>query len=193
LAVIHRTTLVPSKLELLTDWLPRHAWYTGEPSGPSLARAGGFRLDDPVGEVGIEFMVVRDDADRAATAYLVPMTYRAGPLAGAAANLIGTAEHGVLGTRWIYDGTRDPVLLSQVAELIRGRGQAQAQSQSNTADATVQVAALAAERLDITFERKLAPVSADAPVDVGQVTGLWTAPDGALLRGVFATARVTIA
>jgi hypothetical protein len=27
---------------------------------PELARAGGFRLDDPQGEVGIEFMVVTD-------------------------------------------------------------------------------------------------------------------------------------
>jgi hypothetical protein len=193
LAVIHRTTLVPSKLELLTDWLPRHAWYIGEPSGPSLARVGGFRLDDPLGEVGIEFMVVRDDAAREVTAYLVPMTYRASPLAGAEEHQIGTAEHGVLGTRWIYDGTRDPVLLSQVAELIRGRVQAQAQSQSNTLDATVQVAALEAEEFDIAFERKLAPVSADAPVGVGQVTGLWTAPDGALVRSVFATARAAIA
>jgi hypothetical protein len=32
------------------------------------------------------------------------MTYRASALPGADGGLIGTAEHGVLGGRWIYDG-----------------------------------------------------------------------------------------
>ena len=71
MAVIHQTTMVPSKLELLTGWLPRQAWYAGEAGGPSLAKVGGFRLDDPAGEVGIELMVVRDDAANG-RAYLVP-------------------------------------------------------------------------------------------------------------------------
>ena len=42
------------------------------------------------------------DAD--GTTYVVPMTYRGAPLAGADEALIGTSEHGVLGRRWIYDG-----------------------------------------------------------------------------------------
>jgi hypothetical protein len=39
-----------------------------------LAKAGGFRLDDPQGEVGIEFMVVTDTAGPQPVAYLVPLT-----------------------------------------------------------------------------------------------------------------------
>ena len=49
------------------------------------------------------------------------MTYRAGALAAADGALIGTSEHGVLGHRWIYDGTRDPVLMAQLVALLRGR------------------------------------------------------------------------
>ncbi len=196
MAVIHKTTLVPSKLELLTTWLPGQDWYAGPPSGPSLARVGGFRLDDPAGQVGIEFLVVRDDAAPEVAAYLVPMTYRAGPLPGIDAHLIGTAEHGVLGPRWIYDGTRDPVLLTQLAELIQGRVAAQAQSQSDTEDATVHtVPGPAAPRqgLRISFARRLSPATADAALPgVGAVTGLWTSIDGTLVRSLFATARPAI-
>lgn len=196
MAVLHRTTMVPSKLELLTAWLPRQDWYAGEAGVPSLAKVGGFRLDDQAGAVGIEFMVVRDDAARELSAYLVPMSYRGGPLAGADPHLIGTAEHGVLGPRWIYDGTQDPVLLEQLAELIQGRAMAQAQSQSNTPDATVHATpAVAApgQRLGISFARRLSPVAdGGALPGAGEVTGLWTATDGTLVRSLFATARPVI-
>lgn len=47
MAIIHRTTLTPTKLELLTAWLPGRPWYTGGPDAPVLTKAGGFRLDDP--------------------------------------------------------------------------------------------------------------------------------------------------
>jgi len=196
MAVVHHTTLVPSKLELLTAWLPRHDWYVGEATGPSLAKVGGFRLDDPAGEVGIEFMTVRDDAARPVTAYLVPMTYRGSPLAGGDTALIGTAQHGVLGRRWIYDGTSDPVLLEQLVELIQGRVTAQAQSQSNTPDATVHatpVRTAAGQRLTISFARRLSPAAdGDVLPGAGEVTGLWTATDGTLVRSLFATARPLI-
>jgi hypothetical protein len=66
-AVIHPTTLVPSKLELLTAWLPSRPWYRGRGT-PNLAKAGGFRLDDPAGEVGIEFAFVTDDSTGAPVA-----------------------------------------------------------------------------------------------------------------------------
>jgi hypothetical protein len=43
----------------------------------------------------------------------------------------------VLGRRWIYDGTCDPVLVAQLVALIQGDAEPQAQSVSNTPDPTV--------------------------------------------------------
>jgi hypothetical protein len=136
MAIIHATTMNPAKLDLLAAWLPRQPWYGGGPE-PRLTKAGGFRLDDPAGEVGIEFMVVTDSAGERAATYQVPLTYRAAALAPASDALIGTAEHGVLGQRWIYDGTHDPVLAAQLVALIQGDAEPQAQSVSNTPDPTV--------------------------------------------------------
>jgi Maltokinase N-terminal cap domain len=137
MAIIHDTTMSPSKLELLTSWLPAQPWYVDTGREPELEKAGGFRLDDPRGEVGIEFMVVTDGSGHQATTYQVPLTYRARALVGTGSSLIGTAEHGVLGRRWIYDGPCDPVLVAQLVALIQGDTQPQAQSVSNTPDPTV--------------------------------------------------------
>jgi hypothetical protein len=137
MAIIHNTTMRPGKLALLTAWLPGQPWYRQTGRRPELAKAGGFRLDDPQGEVGIEFMVVTDGSGPGATAYQIPLTYRASALAGAGRALIGTSEHGVLGARWICDGVHDPVLLAQLVALIQGEAEPQAQDISNTADPTV--------------------------------------------------------
>src|SRR3954449_4878301 len=118
MAQIHNTTMSPTKLELLTQWLPRQSWYAG--GEPLLERSGGFRLDDPAGEVGIEFFVTADRSGGAVRRYLVPVTYRGAPLEGVDGALIGTGEHGVLGTRWVYDGLRDPVLLGALLALLQG-------------------------------------------------------------------------
>ncbi|CAL9521457.1 hypothetical protein SUDANB145_03825 [Streptomyces sp. enrichment culture] len=134
MAIIHRTVLKPTKLELLGSWLPSRPWYRGGAGEPELAKAGGFRLDDPQGAVGIEFMVVTGASGPGPVAYLVPLTYRDAPLDGAEHALIGTAEHGVLGRRWVYDGCHDPVLLAQLTALIEGRVQAQDQNISDTPD-----------------------------------------------------------
>jgi hypothetical protein len=137
LATIHHTTLVPSKLELLTGWLPTRSWYLGTADAPDLAKAGGFRLDDPQDQVGIEFMFVIDRSDGRDVVYQVPMTYRGAPLPGAEAALIGTAEHGVLGVRWIYDGAADPVLMTQLLAAIGGTAAPQHASQSDTPEPAV--------------------------------------------------------
>jgi hypothetical protein len=150
MAIIHRTTMSPGKLELLAAWLPAQPWYRGAGRAPELARAGGFRLDDPQGEVGIEFMVVTDGPGSGAAAYHVPMTYRAQALPGPEGNLIGTAEHGVLGPRWIYDGAEDPVLAAQLAALILGEAEPQAQSVSDTPDPTVTVQPVTRAALTVT-------------------------------------------
>ena len=136
MAVIHsHAALTPTKLELLAAWLPSQPWYRDGAAAPDLAKVGGFRLDDPDGRVGLEFMAVTDATT--GTSYHVPMTYRDHELPGAGDALIGTAEHGALGHRWIYDGARDPVLVSQLVALIQGEAEPQAQSISDTPDPTV--------------------------------------------------------
>ncbi|MBV9448293.1 MAG: 1,4-alpha-glucan branching protein [Streptosporangiaceae bacterium] len=136
MAIIHPTTMVPGKLDLLAPWLPGRPWYVGE-AAPRLTQAGGFRLDDPEGEVGLEFMAAIDDSGDEPVTYHLPLSYRGAPLPGGDAALIGTAQHGVLGTRWIYDGTRDPVLIDRMFALLLGEAEPQAQSISNTMDPSV--------------------------------------------------------
>jgi hypothetical protein len=208
MAVIHRTTLTPGKLEMLAEWLPTQPWYRGHDGGPDLARVGGFRLDDPDGQVGLEFMVVTDAAT--GTTYHVPLTYRARELPGAETGLIGTSEHGVLGRRWIYDGARDPVLATQLVALMQGRAEPQAQSESHTPDLTVTtgppapgvpppgaepavVASTAvgtelqlAGGLTVWINRILRAGEEDSGP---HVSATWKLPDGTVARAVFATAR----
>lgn len=136
MALIHHTTLKPGKLDLLADWLPARPWYRGGP-GPDLAKAGGFRLDDPRGEVGIELAAVTDRSGPRPVTYHVPLTYRGAPLDGAEQALIGTSEHGVLGRRWIYDGAHDPVAVAQLIGLVLGESAPQAQGRSHTPDPSV--------------------------------------------------------
>ncbi|WP_405713827.1 maltokinase N-terminal cap-like domain-containing protein [Streptomyces sp. NBC_00046] len=137
MAVIHHTTLTPTKLELLTTWLPKQPWYRDTGQQPELARTGGFRLDDPDGEVGIEFMVATDTSGAEPVTYHVPFSYRGAPVAGADEALMGTTEHGVLGQRWVYDGTRDPVVVAQLFALLLGAAEPQMQSTSDTPDPSV--------------------------------------------------------
>lgn len=140
MAEIHRTTMTPTKLELLSRWLPHQAWYIGGP-WPRLATAGGFRLDDPAGRVGIECYFVADISDDVPVVYHVPTAYRGGPSLAGEEALIGTSEHGVLGTRWIYDGAADPIVRSQIRALLRGDVAPQHQKDSDSVDDTVTVAA----------------------------------------------------
>ena len=185
MAFIHNTTMSPTKLELLASWLPRQPWYA-EPADAELARAGGFRLDDPDGEVGIEFMVVRAGL----TAYLVPMTYRGAPLDGAEDALIGTAEHGVLGDRWIYDGTRDPVLAAQLSALLAGAAEPQAQSQTDTPDPTVHSRPAGEPGATVTLHRALVATDEDTARELikdGGLSATWVLPSGERVRGVFAS------
>lgn len=137
MSTIHRTTLTPTKLELLSAWLPAQPWYRGAGSVAAPAKAGGFRLDDPAGEVGLEFMAVTDGTGTEAVTYHVPLAYRGAPLDGAEQGLVGIVEHGVLGRRWVYDGAHDPVLVAQLLRLALGSAQPQAQSLSDTPDPSV--------------------------------------------------------
>lgn len=119
MAIIHDAQLSPSKSELLIEWLPSQPWFHGEAA--AMKRLGAFRFDDPAGEVGIETHLLSADG----RTYQVPLTYRGAPLAGAEKFLIATMEHSVLGRRWVYDATADPVYLGELAAaLFTGKPQA---------------------------------------------------------------------
>ncbi|MCO1339474.1 hypothetical protein BJH93_11310 [Kocuria polaris] len=184
MATIHRTTMNPTKLELLEAWLPGQPFYAGD-GAPRLEKNAGFRLDDPAGEVGIEFVIVTDVSGDEPAIYHVPLTYRAEPLDGAGAALVGVSEHGVLGTRYIYDGAADPVWRACVLELIAGIQVPQAQSVSGTPEPGVSV--VGADSVPRYVEILRRPVPGDPAEGVGAaVVGFWfeggARVTGALLR-----------
>ncbi|MGH1563163.1 CG0192-related protein [Mumia sp. DW29H23] len=120
MAHIHRAEIRPTKLELLDAWVPAQPWAIGV-AGP-LSRLGAYRFDDPDGEVGIETLLV---ASGEGPVLQVPLTYRGAPLEGAEPSLVGTMEHSVLGSRWVYDGCGDPVYVQAVlAAMLTGGQQA---------------------------------------------------------------------
>ena len=122
MAILYNVELSPGKIELVEEWLPKQPWAAVEP-GTKLSRVSSFRLDDPAGEVGVEFHLVKvadDDgaAEGAGTIYQVPVTYRGAPLAGAEDDLITEMDHPVLGHRWVYDGVADPVCVLETLRAI---------------------------------------------------------------------------
>lgn len=109
MALIYKATLSPSKLELLSAWLPTRPWFSG---GTDLEQVAAYRFDDPAGEVGLEGFLIQAGNGPVMHA---PLTYRNAPIAGADEHLVTTAEHSVLGTRWVYDGCGDPVWAAALA------------------------------------------------------------------------------
>jgi hypothetical protein len=115
MALLHQAELRPTKLELIGGWAPSQPWFTGEAG--ELTSVGAYRFDDPAGEVGVETLLVQA---KGGPVLHVPLTYRATPLVDADDSLIGTLQHSVLGTRWVYDGVGDPVYLQTVAAAVIG-------------------------------------------------------------------------
>jgi hypothetical protein len=119
MARFHRATVTPTKAELIAEWAPTQVW------GPSAADpidvVGSYRFDDPDGRVGMEtHLVTAGDV-----LLQVPLTYRDEPLDGAEDALITEMQHSVLGTRWVYDGLRDPNLVVMLAAVsMTGQGEA---------------------------------------------------------------------
>lgn len=117
MGIVHRgASLSPTKQELVEGWLPTRAWAAGRTVAD---KVGEYRLDDPAGEVGVETIVWRTDDG---TLLQTPLTYRSEPLAEAEEHLIGTTDHSVLGTRWVYDGCGDPVWADTLVRAIATGG-----------------------------------------------------------------------
>jgi hypothetical protein len=112
MAIIYKADLTPSKPELIGAWLDAQPW-AGRGPGEIL---GAYRFDDPEGEVGVEAFLVR----RGDRLLHLPLTYRGAPLPGHEEHLVGTLEHSVLGTRWVYDGTEDEVSLACFRRALEG-------------------------------------------------------------------------
>ena len=124
MATVHKgASIVPSKLELVTAWMPDQRWYAAKGRAPQLERVGGFRFEDPEGQVGVEVILVADRAASPPVVYQVPLSYRGAPLEGAEHALIGTMDHSVLGPRWVYDGPHDPVYVAGLVDTILTGGQ----------------------------------------------------------------------
>ncbi|WP_353953109.1 phosphotransferase [Knoellia sp. S7-12] len=138
MAEIHKgANITPTKLELIEAWMGSQRWYAAKGTSPSLRRLASWRLGDPVGEVGVEVLIVADDSGPSPIAYQVPLTYRSMPVPELEPALVGVTEHSVLGTRWVYDAPHDPVYAAQLLELIQGRVPAESSAASDAFDDTV--------------------------------------------------------
>ncbi|HET6968546.1 MAG TPA: phosphotransferase [Ornithinibacter sp.] len=138
MAEIHTTaSLSPTKIELVQSWMGEQRWYAAKGQQPRLRRLASWRLDDPEGEVGVETLVLADEAGAETVVYQVPLTYRGEPLGSADHALVGTMEHSVLGRRWVYDAPHDPVYAAQLLELVQGRVQAQSSKESGAVEEAV--------------------------------------------------------
>jgi hypothetical protein len=118
MARFHRATITPTKAELIAEWAPTQAW--GPSEDDAIDVIGSYRFDDPDGRVGMETHLV----SAGGVLFQVPLTYRDEPLDDADA-LIAEMEHSVLGTRWVYDGLRDPISVVMLAAVaMTGQGEA---------------------------------------------------------------------
>jgi hypothetical protein len=203
MALLHDATLVPSKLDLLTAWLPGRSWFTGD---AELQRMGAYRFDDPAGEVGVETFLVRAGGE---PVFQVPLTYRSAALAGKDDLLLGTSEHSVLGTRWVYDGCADPVWAAALAtailtggtqaeEFLNRNGRLESRAPSATvrgsgASGTVVPDIVAVTCVDQgattvvraeTIELIVARVVGAAVQAAQTLTGSWAGSESAILAGV---------
>ena len=112
MAIVHKATVTPSKREIVTGWLDRQPWG----GSGAVKMLGSYRFDDPDGEVGIEALLV----DRGGTVLHVPLSYRAAELAGREESFVARMQHSVLGDRWVYEATGDPVAVDCFIRALHG-------------------------------------------------------------------------
>jgi Maltokinase N-terminal cap domain len=114
MAILHRATLTPPKLELLAAHVMKFPSLVNT-STSEYSLLGAYRFDDPAGKVGMEAHLVSTGLGPVVH---VPLTYREAPLVGADEWLIATTEHSFLGTRWIYNACGDPVYVQELVRAI---------------------------------------------------------------------------
>ena len=185
-AEIHEATLTPTKLQLLAAWLPAQEWFIGD--SDDLERLASYRFVDPEGDVGIETILVRS----LGVTYQVPLTYRDEELAEADDSLIGTIEHSVLGTRYVYDAVGDPVYMVELMRVIH-EGDTEADLSRGEKTMTVEgsgivpVSNASGESMRVVRVLDGSHVPG-ARTPLGTLTGTWTA-DGAQVEQVLAVLR----
>ncbi|AMM20206.1 hypothetical protein AX769_08555 [Frondihabitans sp. PAMC 28766] len=111
MALLHKSVLTPSKTAVIDTWAKARPWFRGD-ADAAFVKVAAFRFDDPDGRVGLETLFVTAGAG---PVLQVPLTYRDTALDGGEAWLLGTLEHSVLGTRYVYDGLGDPAYLAALA------------------------------------------------------------------------------
>ena len=178
MGIVYNTTMSPTKTELVTSWLVKQEFYTGQGS-PKLYAIGGFRLEDPQCEVGIELSIFADHADTSDVIYHVPMTYRDAPLEGAEKSLIGTSEHAILGLRYVYDAAADPVFIAQAKALLAGNTVAQHRVESFTEDPRIKLSGETKGKDAVIIRRLSAAETSEAGV-----IGIWENALGQDLSGL---------
>ena len=181
MALLHRATLTPSKPELLAAWVPRQPWASGL---PPLVPFGGYRLDDPAGEVGLEGILLRseDGSEDGSVVVHVPLTYRGASLEGAEEHLLGTTEHSVLGTRWVYDATADPVFVATLTSIVaEGGGGAEEYFEVDGERVTREPKVRISGSGTAPDELEVVHVVARGPEGDAALTGQWDGGDGVLV------------
>ena len=199
MAIIHQATLSPSKLEMLAEFLPR-VESLAEHLGSDVSQIGSYRFDDPAGEVGIETHILTSSTG---AVLQFPLTYRNEPLEGAEACFLGTMQHSVLGTRWIYDACGDAVYVSELVRVIMTGG-SQVALMVETSDGPVErKSTVTVQGTGSSGEAPKSPIAKVIPERVGTDTRIatgdlvvvvrhaldegWTDNDSSALTGTWAT------
>jgi hypothetical protein len=182
MAIIHSATLSPEKLELLTSWLPDQPWYLETGRVPELTEAGGFRLDDPQGEVGIEFMLVNDGSGERATTYPLVALIQ-GDAEPQAQNASNTADLTVI-SQPVTDGS-----LTALESVVTANEPSGTDLQVETANAE----GMRSGQLIVRIYRILQSGGVVPASESGQpcLSATWQLPDGTDVRGIIATAQYT--
>ncbi|ROS29382.1 putative trehalose synthase [Rathayibacter sp. PhB127] len=101
-------------------WVADQRWYASKGRRPELEIRGEWRLERGDGDVVVHLVI--DRAGSSPVLYQVPVTVRSAPVAGLEGALIESD-----GTRFVYDGPRDPLFARALFELIADGGSSDAE------------------------------------------------------------------